>query len=472
MLPYAFSWFLAIRYLLTRWVNVIGMVGIALAVWAMIVVIAVFSGFIAEARAGIEAASPHLLLTGMKRGTDFRALEPILGADPDVVATAPRLTHFAMLFPHGGRSVVKRTDATAAGTGNYVMLLGIDPDREDRVTGFRSWLDPSVRKYSERVDPRNYVIRDRQNPFQVSAELVARAAAELQGVAAGSDLLAARDGIILGMDRLIRGDEMQPGQRVDVVSARLQPTGDGFKVRSIKINAYLSGAYFTQHRLLAQSVCLIDIGVLRPYLDGGDPLDPAQLVTDVAVRLRDGADRAAVAKRLERALHDVCGGKLLDYEQQNATYLGAVNQERTLMKFVLFAVMLVAGFLIFATLYMMVSQKITDIGILTSLGATPGGVGTVFLLSGMVIGAIGCTIGVITGFLSAYYLNAINDRVRDWTGQELFPTNIYSLDRVPVDLDPRWMAQVAGLALLLSLLVAWLPARRAARQDPIKALTH
>ena len=54
----AFSWFLALRYLVTRWVNLIGMMGIALAVWAMIVVVAVFSGFIGDTKRGIQDCGP------------------------------------------------------------------------------------------------------------------------------------------------------------------------------------------------------------------------------------------------------------------------------------------------------------------------------------------------------------------------------------------------------------------------------
>jgi lipoprotein-releasing system permease protein len=138
------------------------------------------------------------------------------------------------------------------------------------------------------------------------------------------------------------------------------------------------------------------------------------------------------------------------------------------MKVVLFAVLVVAGFLIFATLHMMVVQKTKDIGILTSLGATPSGIGWIFVLSSLAIGMAGCTLGLTTGFLSAYFLNAICGAI----GLQLFPSALYAIEDVPINLEPIWMLQVAAGALILSLIVAWVPARRAARLDPVRALMH
>ena len=84
----ASSWFLARRYLLTRWVNVLGVLGIAVAVWALVFVTSIFSGFIAEIRDGTKEASPDLLVTGLPEEASYQALAPVLAADEDVVATA------------------------------------------------------------------------------------------------------------------------------------------------------------------------------------------------------------------------------------------------------------------------------------------------------------------------------------------------------------------------------------------------
>ena len=163
---------------------------------------------------------------------------------------------------------------------------------------------------------------------------------------------------------------------------------------------------------------------------------------------------------------------MLTWEEQNSVFLGAVDHERAMMKIVLFAVMLVAGFLIYATLHMMVTQKIKDIGILTSLGAAPRGIQAIFLVCGAVVAFIGCTAGAVLGFLSAHYLNDVNDWFGENFGVTLFPAHVYDLARIPYRIEPEWVAQVLVAAFVLALLVAYFPARRAARMDPVKALSY
>ncbi|MHC4854717.1 MAG: ABC transporter permease [Planctomycetota bacterium] len=140
-MPATFSWFLALRYLMTRWVNLLGMCGVAVAVWALIVVIAVMSGFIEEMTDNIHNASPDLLVTKLRPGCTESEVRPLVAADPDVVSVAPRITQYAMVFPHGIQ-VLKPTHnlQTRPTTQGYVQLVGIDLAAESRTTGVRDWL--------------------------------------------------------------------------------------------------------------------------------------------------------------------------------------------------------------------------------------------------------------------------------------------------------------------------------------------
>jgi lipoprotein-releasing system permease protein len=232
----------------------------------------------------------------------------------------------------------------------------------------------------------------------------------------------------------------------------------------------LAGAYHTGHRSFDDNVVLADIEFVRRILGYAADESPVELCTQVAIAVRPGVDPSAAAARLQDVVQPVCGGRVLTWEQQNATFLSAVDQERRMMKICLFAIMLVAGFLIYATLHMMVTQKVRDIGILSAMGATPRGVQTIFLTAGLAISLVGCGLGAAAGVASAVYLNPINDFSRERFGRELFPTDVYALDRIPYRLEARWVMQVLGAATALALVVAWLPARRAARMHPVAAL--
>jgi lipoprotein-releasing system permease protein len=455
-----YAWFLALRYLATRWVNVLGMAGLAVAVWALIVVISVFSGFIAEIREHIRGATADLTLAGVGELCSYETVRAVLERDPDVLATAPRLQHYAILFPYG--SPIRRVVTTRAAepmTFNFVNLIGVDPERERDATHFADWLADV---------PPLYRIDDPSRPFQLPDELLD-----------DRDQLRADPGLLMSLKRATRGDVLRAGQTIDIVSARF--------VRSVGANGErheevvrirrpfaLAGAFETRHRFFDESNAFVHIEVLRDMLGHSiDDPDSIDLVTEIAIRMRPGIDLLAAAMRLEGAVGEISGGgKVRTWEERNAVFLGAVNQERALMKLVLFAVMLVAAFLIYATLHMMVTQKFKDIGILTSLGATPRGIAAIFVLSAFVVALVGCSLGAVAGIASAHWLNDVNDWFRAQFDIELFPTSLYALPRIPYRLEAPWIAQVLGAAFALALLVAWLPARRAARMDPVAALSY
>jgi lipoprotein-releasing system permease protein len=143
-----------------------------------------------------------------------------------------------------------------------------------------------------------------------------------------------------------------------------------------------------------------------------------------------------------------------------------------MMTLVMFVVMLIAAFLIYATLNMMVTQKVKDVGILSALGGAPAAVGAIFTRCGFVIGALGGAAGMAAGTLSAIYLDTFDKWMHDTFGFELFPREMFDLPHIPYQLEPALIVQVALAALGLSLLVAWLPARKAARMHPVQALAY
>jgi hypothetical protein len=81
-------------------------------------------------------------------------------------------------------------------------------------------------------------------------------------------------------------------------------------------------------------------------------------------------------------------------------FLASVEHQRQLLKIVLIVIMVVAAFLMLATLSMMVTEKTADIGILTAMGGTPWGVSVVFLACGLVITAVGVVLGLVSGCLT------------------------------------------------------------------------
>ncbi|MHC4512824.1 MAG: FtsX-like permease family protein [Planctomycetota bacterium] len=478
-MPATFSWFLALRYLMTRWVNLLGMCGVAVAVWALIVVIAVMSGFIEEMTDNIHNASPDLLVTKLRPGCTESEVRPLVAADPDVVSVAPRITQYAMVFPHGIQ-VLKPTHnlQTRPTTQGYVQLVGIDLAAESRTTGVRDWLMNAPTAVTPEWAPAwRYDTSDLENPFKLSAAaLRKRLAWSPRLPRLPRDQLQVRDldAIVLGIPQCYSEKLLLPGQQLELVSARFEKVADKQELLKIKKPVRLAGAFQSRSPFLDDLVGLVDIDMLREML-GRDPFfdgDDFYLITDLAIKVRAGADLNAVKARLQGKLPADVGGTVQTWRDQNRKILDAVALERGMMKVVLFVVMLVAAFLIYATLNMMVTQKTKDIGILTSMGATPGGVAAIFLLGGTIVGLVGNLLGVLTGILSAVYLNDFNAVLKAWFGVEIFAEELFYLPSIPYRLEPVWIGQVVIATFFLSLLVSFLPAHKAGRLPPVEALSY
>ena len=491
----AWSPFVALRYLLSRRISLLAMFGVTFAVWSILLVDSVFTGFVGEIHRDVRRGSAELLLTDLPHDTGYEALRAALEADDAVATTAPRLRHHGLLqplrTPNGAapRAAAGELQFDHTETG-FALLLGIDPLREAETTELRTWITHAGEVFAAHHAevPLSRVLDEpdaaRRTQLLVPDEVEWRARRR-----AGWRLDHGRDahrstwpGVLLGWRRAFHVPWLHTGDPLDLLSAASVTTSDGTQqLRTYRQRVAFAGWFATGYRTFDETTALLPIETLRTIL-GHDLADPnsIDLVTDVAIRLRPEltpAERAAAPARLcDAAQRALPAGSppctVLDWRQQNSVFLGAVATEQALMQFVLFVVMLVAAFVIYAVLHMMVVQKWKDIGILAALGGTPRGIGAVFLLCGLAVAVCGGALGVLLGWLSARHLNDVNDWLFATAGVELFPRQLFDLQQVPVRLDPVWAATVALAAVALALSVALLPARKAARMNPVQALAH
>ena len=174
---------------------------------------------------------------------------------------------------------------------------------------------------------------------------------------------------------------------------------------------------------------------------------------------------AALRKELPRC-------RVSTWEEDNRQLLGVLNVEKRMMFFLLIFIVLVAAFSIANTLITSVYQKTREIGLLKALGATDRAVTGIFLLQGMLIGALGSISGVALGTLVIVFRNDILRLVSRWTGAELFPKEFYYFNELPAHIVPQDVAFIVVSSIVLCTLGALLPAWRAARLDPAKALRY
>lgn len=441
-----YRYFLALRYLVARPINLLGVVGIMLGVWALIVVVSIFSGFLQEVGKHLQSSTADLSVVALPDDASFRRLEAILEADPNVADCAPRIVWQGLVHPFGediGKPPPPTGMSEMGAETPFVSVIGIDPERERTVTDIRSWMD-SVEDPERRVAD------------------VDRPLAPLDG----------RDALILSLQRMAE-DEVRTGDRAKITIGRLQRHGGREELMFEAKEFTVAGAYETEYAGFDSLNVFVHVDSLRALLRS--KYAPADFVNEIAVRLVDTGRAEETRDRLQRALDLELEPlplriRVQTWAEANAAQLGSVEHQRSLMKLVLFVIMVVAAFLMYATLSMMVTEKTHDIGILTAMGASPAGVMVLFTACGFAIAVVGVMLGILVGCISSIYLDAFNHWMSSTFGIDLFPVRIYNLRHVPYDLDPQWIGIVSLVALAVGALVASVPAWRAARHDPLESL--
>lgn len=196
-------------------------------------------------------------------------------------------------------------------------------------------------------------------------------------------------------------------------------------------------------------------------------------VTSVQIKLREDADLAHARDRLRAEFPMATYRYRIEtWKDMQGPLLAAVRWETTILNILLFLIICVAGFGIFATFFMIVVEKTKDIGILKSLGAPSRGVMSIFLSYGFALGTVGSGVGMILGVLFVHYINDIATWLEWVTGQEVFDPTVYYFQDIPTILNPLTILWIVIGAMIIAVLASILPALRAARMHPVEALRY
>lgn len=188
----------------------------------------------------------------------------------------------------------------------------------------------------------------------------------------------------------------------------------------------------------------------------------------IRIRLIDVQEAPAVAADLRTEL----GLAAFDWTTSNATLFNALAVERRVMFVILSLIVAVAAFQIVAALVTMVRSKRGAIAILRTIGMSPAALMRIFLIQGMLIGAVGTLTGVAAGLALAVNVNLIVTSIESLFGFDFFPGEVYFLESIPSKILPLDVLATAAMAFGLTLLATILPSLTAARLNPADALRH
>jgi len=388
--------------------SAVSMMGIALGVWALVVILSVMNGLQNEIRTRILGVASHVQILGPAgRLADWRGAAQLAAAQPHVLAAAPFIEAQAMLA--AGRPV------------RPAVVRGIVPAEEEKVAD----LARHMRAGSlDALQP---------GAFQVVL---------------GTDL-ALSLGVI-------------PGDKVALIAPQgmVTPAGVIPRLKQFTVaGTFQAGIADADARL-----ALVHLADAQALYRLGDS------VSGVRLKLDDLFAARAVARELQPRL--AAGVTVSDWTRSNAAFFQAVELEKRVMFIILALIVLVAAINIVSTLVVAVADRQADIAILRTVGASPGSVVRIFMVQGLVIGVIGTAVGLATGIVTALNIDVIVPAIENAFRFKIFAKDVYLIPDLPSELQAGDVVAVTLMALLVSFLATLYPSWRAARVNPAEALRY
>jgi lipoprotein-releasing system permease protein len=406
-----FEWIVAVRYLRARRkqtvisvITVISILGVAAGVAALIIALAINNGFQSTLQSSLLSATAHvnILERNPAYGIEhWEELVPKLLNIPHVISATPGLY---------GQVALK---GPLVGTGG--VMKGVLLDNKEKIPDLLRHLKAG----SVMTSPRGLE----------------------------------RSEIILG-SRLAEQLGLRLHSPVTILSFQGQLTPMGMIPSMFRFR--VAGVFETGLFELDSNWAFTSLADAQRVLDLND------VVNTIELRLDDIFLAPEVARQAER----VAGPTLIasTWMDQNRSLLNALRLEKIVSIITVSLIELIAALNILVVLVMLVMEKHRDIAILMSMGANRSQIQRIFVLQGLVIGGVGCILGLAIGFTTTILFNHYR-----WLRLD---EQIYALSYVPFQSHWTDAVWVSALAIATSLIATLQPSRSASRIAPAEALRY
>ena len=424
MPAYPFELYLALRYLrpkrtLVSHITLISVIGVMLGVAVLIIVMSVMSGFDADLRQRILGFNAHLKIFYFNAPMpDYNLLAERVRTHPRVKAAAPFVV---------GQVLVKTQPEEGSPRTMGPWVLGVDETLEAKISVL-----------PERIA---------EGKFEMGQE----------GVLFGQ---------VLAEQMRVEVEDYVAIYSIPVLESMLASLEQGEEIAVLPDDFEVKGIFDVGYYEYNERFIICSLATAQSFFG----LAEKDLVHGLRVILDE--PEAAASVRLE--LRHLLGTRyrIMTWMEENSGILEALIVEKNVMFYLLFFIMIVAAFGIASGQITFVVQKTREIGMLKAMGASNGQIMWVFLSQSLVVGLVGVAAGLCLGLLAVHYRNPFLFFMRNQTGWELFPDDVYGFSELPALVVPGDITLICGGSLLICLMAGLIPSCNASRLHPVEALRH
>lgn len=250
-----------------------------------------------------------------------------------------------------------------------------------------------------------------------------------------------RNGIYIG-NELFKQLGANVGDKISVVSAENQ-----------EIPMEITGVFESGYYDYDVSMVIIPLATAQYMMYMGDN------ITNLEVTLKNPYE----AKKISDILFEKYGLFNRTWGDQNKNLLSALALEKTVMIVVFSLIVVIAGFVVWVIMNMLVREKIKDIGIMRAMGFSTQNIMKIFLIEGLTLGIIGIFIGVLLSLGILWY-------IENYSISGI--TSIYYLSKIPVEISPKEISIIIFVNFIVIFLSSVFPAYRAGKMETMEALRY
>ncbi|WP_177160700.1 ABC transporter permease [uncultured Fusobacterium sp.] len=250
-----------------------------------------------------------------------------------------------------------------------------------------------------------------------------------------------RNGIYIG-NELFRQLGANIGDKISLVSAENQEL-------PLEITGVFESGYYDYDI----SMVIIPLATAQYMMYMGDN------ITNLEITLNNPYD----ADKISDILSEKYGLFNRTWGDQNKNLLSALALEKTVMIVVFSLIVVIAGFVVWVIMNMLVREKIKDIGIMRAMGFSTQNIMKIFLIEGITLGIIGIFIGVLLSLGILWY-------IENYSISGI--TSIYYLSKIPVEISLKEILIIVFVNFIVIFLSSVFPAYRAGKMETMEALRY